>query len=411
MTMSDRTSFLRAIHDNPNDVPLRLVFADWLEEHDDPLAEFIRVQVELEPIRFVCGNPRAETLREREEKLLGKYRESWLGEAASLDEPRRIYPDIVRFRNGLPESVLIRAASLVEHASALRRCCPTMHKLILMEVRGNAGLVAKCEGLRDFQWVEVADWISPADAQLLSANPHLCEARTLTVWLGSRHQKRVCQILVERLPGLRRVELFQLHGGINARKQARAVNKRADELAATLKALRARLDVVVVRPFERLFNLKEFVWTALYAGRLPQNRACLAFIYSNPMIVATFNEHGELQGEIKVPVHESLVEKAGIERQAYDNLLLEHLKEATGFQPGVIRVKEFISESWLTVHLHGGPSSEYVEHPDVIPDSHTEEDRLYAPRALLDWIEGGNYVVSSGGENYWADWRGGVHTT
>ncbi len=409
--MFDRASFLRAIHDNPDDIPLRLVFADWLEEQDDPLGEFIRVQVELEPIRFDCGDPRAETLRVREEKLLGKHRESWLGEAASLDEPRSIYPDTVRFRNGLPDSVLIRAASLVERASALRRCCPTLHKLILLEVRGNAGLLAECAALRHFRWVEVADWISPADARILSANPHLGDARTLTAWLGSRHQKQVCKTLVQGLPGLRRVELFQLHGGINARRQARAVNKRADELAAMLEALRGGLDVVVVRPFERLFNLKEFVWTALYAGRLPLNRLALAFIYGNPMVVATFNERGELLGEIKVPVREALTEKAGMERQDYDALLLEHLREATGFQPGVIRVKEFLSASWLTVHLHGGPGSEYVEHPDVIPDHHTDENRLFAPRDLLNWLEGGNFVVSSGGENYWGDWRGGVHTT
>ncbi|MDY3556733.1 TIGR02996 domain-containing protein [Gemmata sp. JC717] len=45
--MSDRTAFIDAILNNPNDDTARLVFADWLEEHGEPeRAEFIRVQIE-----------------------------------------------------------------------------------------------------------------------------------------------------------------------------------------------------------------------------------------------------------------------------------------------------------------------------------------------------------------------------
>ncbi|QEG29765.1 hypothetical protein GobsT_45630 [Gemmata obscuriglobus] len=45
--MSDRTAFIDAILNNPNDDTARLVFADWLEEHGEPeRAEFIRAQIE-----------------------------------------------------------------------------------------------------------------------------------------------------------------------------------------------------------------------------------------------------------------------------------------------------------------------------------------------------------------------------
>ena len=45
----DPLSFLDAIHREPEDVTVRLVFADWLDEHDDPArAEFIRMACELE---------------------------------------------------------------------------------------------------------------------------------------------------------------------------------------------------------------------------------------------------------------------------------------------------------------------------------------------------------------------------
>lgn len=45
---TDHEAFMRSIIADPsNDMP-RLVFADWLEEHDEPeRAEFIRCQIEL----------------------------------------------------------------------------------------------------------------------------------------------------------------------------------------------------------------------------------------------------------------------------------------------------------------------------------------------------------------------------
>jgi uncharacterized protein (TIGR02996 family) len=39
--------FLAALRDSPNDNVARLVYADWLDEQDDPLAEFLRLEVRL----------------------------------------------------------------------------------------------------------------------------------------------------------------------------------------------------------------------------------------------------------------------------------------------------------------------------------------------------------------------------
>jgi len=36
--------FIAAIHENPQDDAIRLIFADWLEERGDPYGEFIRIQ-------------------------------------------------------------------------------------------------------------------------------------------------------------------------------------------------------------------------------------------------------------------------------------------------------------------------------------------------------------------------------
>ena len=45
--MSDDLDFLRAVLASPEDDTLRLVYADWLEERDDPRAEFLRLEVAL----------------------------------------------------------------------------------------------------------------------------------------------------------------------------------------------------------------------------------------------------------------------------------------------------------------------------------------------------------------------------
>src|SRR5581483_6965828 len=77
--MADRESFLQAIREAPEDDALRLVFADWLDEQDDLLGQFIRLQFELEPIRDNYQNPHAAELRQREEQFLRDHEAFWIG--------------------------------------------------------------------------------------------------------------------------------------------------------------------------------------------------------------------------------------------------------------------------------------------------------------------------------------------
>src|SRR5215218_8987498 len=43
----EQEALLNAIRANPDDHTARLVYADWLDEHDDPLAEYVRAECEL----------------------------------------------------------------------------------------------------------------------------------------------------------------------------------------------------------------------------------------------------------------------------------------------------------------------------------------------------------------------------
>ena len=73
--MDDRAAFLATIAATPDDDLPRLVFADWLDEHDDSdRAEFIRVQCELARPEVTVRHP---ALREREAALLAANRTRW----------------------------------------------------------------------------------------------------------------------------------------------------------------------------------------------------------------------------------------------------------------------------------------------------------------------------------------------
>jgi uncharacterized protein (TIGR02996 family) len=78
----DEEAFLRAISAATDDVPLRLAFADWLEERGDERAAFIRLQVGLRDL--ARDDPTREELEVREADLRSRCPPYWL---AKLDPP------------------------------------------------------------------------------------------------------------------------------------------------------------------------------------------------------------------------------------------------------------------------------------------------------------------------------------
>src|SRR5262245_193736 len=92
--MTSADAFIRTILEQPDGDAPRLVYADWLEERGDPLAELIRVQCSL--ARLEVGQPRWESLRNRERQLLADHQPRWL-------EPIRRAGVAGRVRRGLPD--------------------------------------------------------------------------------------------------------------------------------------------------------------------------------------------------------------------------------------------------------------------------------------------------------------------
>jgi uncharacterized protein (TIGR02996 family) len=133
--------FLRAIVAEPDEDAHRLVYADWLEEHDDPRGEFIRAQVRL--AGPLAQDDRIETAW-RARQLLDRHEEEWL---APLDE----LLDEWTFVRGFVEKGTIRAPVLRSRGRDLFRVAPLSH----LRVAGAAGDVSCLD-------------VIPADARLTS---------------------------------------------------------------------------------------------------------------------------------------------------------------------------------------------------------------------------------------------------
>ncbi len=82
--MSDEAAFLKALRDNPADDTTRLVYADWLDERNDPRAEFIRLRQQ------------HADLTARINELAGQFDPAWL---AAVGGPK-LKPEDITLRSG-----------------------------------------------------------------------------------------------------------------------------------------------------------------------------------------------------------------------------------------------------------------------------------------------------------------------
>src|SRR5262249_8558143 len=117
--MNDDKALLQAVIDEPHDDMPRLVYADWLDEHEEPArAEFIRVQCSLD--KMPADAPRRRVLLQREQELLDQYGWMWAEELG---------PQVSQwvYRRGFIERVeMCLEISAAEIVAALRKA-PIRH--------------------------------------------------------------------------------------------------------------------------------------------------------------------------------------------------------------------------------------------------------------------------------------------
>jgi len=201
VTVDERQGLLQAVLDAPDDDALRLIFADWLEEHGEAeRAEFIRVQCELAVVHKrlhdlsqseVEGDyDRWAELRQRESELLEGFALYWLLDAFPAIEPERFeYRQengrVVGFGGAILTTVAFRRG-FVEHVTSTWDDWDTC-----------ADAVLACQPVRKVKLTDMPKWgFIDSDMQIayLRSQRHHCEADTHDIPVGML----IAKFLVEK---------------------------------------------------------------------------------------------------------------------------------------------------------------------------------------------------------------------
>lgn len=423
--MTQREAFIRAIAEDPADDAHRLVFADWLDDHDEAtLAEFIRVQMNLGDVHRDKPPRKLARMVARERQLLEANEKTWLGVLEPINDEVSCH---AVFRRGFVASLAAEGGLLSEYADAIARHCPVVEELDVVGIRGHGKQLAKCAFFAPVRTLRLEDWPLPSDTTALAASPHLARVERLSVWLGSRNDRAVCKALgaARNLTALRQVELIQLFGGMQAGDDAGRFAERADEMAEIVNDGQGRPIAVVSRPFETLMPLGPYVGRDLYGGTLPDGRQVLAHNPAPHHRDETYNweffyfEDGRLVGAERRRLRGD--SPAGRNKPPYrfrpvsasHEVTVEWLWQAIGYRPATVRVREFRAETFLPGHdlaIYKFGRGAYDAFSDPDGDA-AWDDPGQTSNDVRDWLRGGIFVVSPRGSECWADESGTIVAT
>jgi uncharacterized protein (TIGR02996 family) len=139
MSPADEQPFLDAILARYQDDGPRLVYADWLDENDDPdRAELVRVQVAL--ARLPDDHPRRTELADRQTELHHKVADVWTARLGGLAAG-------VEFRRGVLDSVTVVADDFLSYGDELFRLAPAVRRVRLTDAAGLMPKLIHCPTL------------------------------------------------------------------------------------------------------------------------------------------------------------------------------------------------------------------------------------------------------------------------
>jgi uncharacterized protein (TIGR02996 family) len=168
--MTPDDAFLADIIENPDDNSVRLIYADYLDERDDPRGEFIRVQIELSTMPQ--DNPQWPRLKTRERQLQEHHEWKWVGPMADLVLDWWFY-------RGFVEAIKIDANNLLRHADTVFGFVP-IREVWLRAAERTIPRLALCAHLARLTALHLDDCLIRDDGlQRLLASPHLRSLRTL----------------------------------------------------------------------------------------------------------------------------------------------------------------------------------------------------------------------------------------
>jgi uncharacterized protein (TIGR02996 family) len=181
--MTHADVFLEEILAQPDDDTPRLIFADWLEDQNDPTsaarAEFIRVQVQL--ARMNDMDRRRPTLAARQWELLEHYGRVW-------SQPVQGLVSDWTFHRGFIDEVRVEAQTFIQRSGELFRLTPIQHVNLYWRLVTPMNrtfflvTVIACPELNRLRSLDLSHgYLGSAGAQALSVCQHLTELTALNL--------------------------------------------------------------------------------------------------------------------------------------------------------------------------------------------------------------------------------------
>jgi uncharacterized protein (TIGR02996 family) len=228
--MPTKESFLQSIIEAPDDDTPRLVYADWLDDHDDPAwAEFIRVQCTL--AKMGVDDPQRPALQQRERELLQEHGWTW-----ALDLGPQVSAWV--YRRGFIEGVeMCLEASRDEILPVLQKA-PIRHIRDTSQFCHFDGIVDALPGLHHLTGLEFWGLYAFQDALLdqILASPHLGNLRTLILYHDRNGNLAKEDVIVRALHSPHRANLQDL--AVNIDDQWRGPSRKILSAIATSRHLR-----------------------------------------------------------------------------------------------------------------------------------------------------------------------------
>ncbi len=188
--MTTREGLFQAILHDPDDVAVRLIMADWLEDQDNEVdrarGELIRRQCRMD--QLVENGRKWKEQHKAVQALLKRHVRDWNGPLheylhrnglvrAVSSRRAKLKPWV--YRRGFVEVLHLDAATLVQHAQVLFQLGPVRH-LKLWSVSSCLRKLVGCPFLARICSLDLTNnGLSDADARLLASSDHLHALRDL----------------------------------------------------------------------------------------------------------------------------------------------------------------------------------------------------------------------------------------
>ncbi len=204
--MTPDEAFIQDIRANRDDDTPRLIYADWLDEHDQPdRAEFIRVQIELARL-LASPSPAHEArrgeLQARETELFRKNQTAW-------NRPLRRFGGNLVYHRGLVERISLDARQFLDHAEEIFRLAPIWH-VKLLAARGVIARVADCPALDRLTSLSLnSNNLGTSGAEVLLRTPHGKNLTSLDLASNNAGTRGGRALLA--FPPLRQLTFLNLH--------------------------------------------------------------------------------------------------------------------------------------------------------------------------------------------------------